>query len=155
MEKAHTATAKGEDFPVSRKVCVEIANFIRGRSLKRVKTDLNGVLSKKVAVPFRRSNKDRGHKTGMSAGRYPHKATQKILELLASAEKNAINQGLNAESLFVSSIMINKGTTQWRHGRQKRIQAKKAHIQVELTENPTPRKEKKQEPKTEKKEDKK
>ena len=147
MEKAHTATARAENLPVSRKTSIEIANFIRGKEVEKVKKLLADVLKKKVAVPFKRATFDRGHKRGIGPGRYPEKATQEILKLLASAESNARNQGLNS-SLVISSLMVNKGTTQWRHGRQSRRQAKKAHIELILTEKQT---EKKEKPKTEKK----
>lgn len=143
MEKAHIATAKGDNLPLSRKVCIEVANFIRGKDVEKAKKLLGEVLEKKTAVPFKRFNKDRGHKPGMAAGRYPEKATGYVLDLIKSAEANAQNKGLNTKSLVLSSIVVNKGTTQWRGGRQRRRQMKRAHIELTLTEKQTKKEEKK------------
>ena len=148
MEKAHIATARAENLPVSRKFSIEIANFIRGKDVEKAKKLLTGVLRKEVAVPFKRATFDRGHKRGIGPGRYPEKATEEILKLINSAEANAQNQGLNTGSLLIASILVNKGTTQWRYGRQKKRQAKRTHIELTLAEKETAKKEK---PKTEKK----
>lgn len=148
MEKAHIATAKGYNLPLSRKVCIELANFIRGKDIEKVKKLLDGVLKKTTAVPFKRFNKDRGHKKGIGPGRYPEKATNYVLKLIKSAEANAQNKGLNTSNLVLSSIVVNKGSTQWRYGRQRRRQMKRAHVEVTLTEKEIKKEEK---PKAEKK----
>lgn len=134
MENAHIATAKGTNLPLSRKHSIEIANFIRGKDVSKVKKMLDKVLKKESAVPFKRFNRDKGHKRGMAAGRFPEKATKAILSLIESAEANAQNKGLNTEALSLSSIVVNQGTTQWRHGRQRRRQMKRCHIEVTLAE---------------------
>ncbi len=134
MEKAHIATAKGMNLPLSRKHSVEVASFIRGKEVSKVKKMLDKVLKKESAVPFKRFNRDKGHKRGMAAGRFPENSTKAILSLIESAEANAQNKGLNTQSLVLSSIIVNQGTTQWRHGRQRRRQAKRCHIEVALTE---------------------
>lgn len=155
MEKAHIATAKGMNLPLSRKHSVEIANFIRGKDVTKVKKMLDKVLKKESAVPFKRFNRDKGHKRNMAAGRFPENATKAILSLIDSAEANAQNKGLNTESLTLSAIVVNQGSTQWRHGRQRRRQAKRCHIEVTLTEKEEKKKpakdEKAKTPKEEKK----
>lgn len=156
MKNAHTATARGTNLEASRKHSIEIANAIRGKDVVKVKKFLGEVLKKKTAVPFKRFNRDLGHKRGrIAAGRYPEKATKEILGLIASAEANAENKGLNTESLRLSEIVINKGTTQWRYGRQKRRQAKRTHIEVTLVEKEETKKDKKQVKETPKVEEKK
>ncbi|MFH0752168.1 MAG: 50S ribosomal protein L22 [archaeon] len=149
MKNAHIATAKGTNIPISRKNSIEIASFIRGKDVSKIKKTLENVLKEKTAVPFKRFNKDRGHKKGpIAAGRFPKKATKEILKLIESAEANAQNKGLNSESLTLSTIVVNKGTTQWRHGRQRRRQRKMCHIEVTVEEKEEKKKAtKKEEPK--------
>ncbi len=144
MEKAHTATASAKNLGISRKAAVEVASFIRGKDLKRAKKLLEGVLKKKVAVPYKRSLLDRGHQRGIGPGRFPEYVSIEILKLLKSAESNAQNKGLNTESLIISSILVNKGSTQWRYGRQKRRQAKRAHVELTLLEKEPAKKTKKE-----------
>jgi len=134
MDKEHTATACGKDMPISTKHVIEIGSFISGKTLVRAKTLLKGVIAKTVAVPMKKFNMDTGHKTGMSSGSYPQKAAKQVLMLLESAEKNAQNKGLNTEALYIQIYKANKGTTQWRSGRQRRRQAKRSHVEVILAE---------------------
>lgn len=49
----------------------------------------NEVINQKKAVPYKRFNKDVGHKKGIGPGRYPIKASGVILSLVKLAESNA------------------------------------------------------------------
>jgi len=129
------AIARANDLPVSWKNVVVVGDFIRGRNLGKAKSLLEDVIKKKVAVPFPCFNKDRGHKKGkMAAGKYPVKTAREVLNLLKSAESNAINMGMNASNLVVTKFIGNKGTTSWRFGRKRRREAKRAHIELFLAE---------------------
>src|SRR3989338_2722574 len=50
----------------------------RGKTIEQGKNILANVIEKKAAIPFKRYNRDMGHKTGMAAGRYPKKASSHI-----------------------------------------------------------------------------
>lgn len=129
------AMARGNDLPVSWKSVVMVGNFIRGKTVAKSKTLLEQVIKMKVAVPFTKFNKDRGHKKGeIAAGRYPVKTAQEVLNLLNSAESNAINLGMDAGNLVVSRFIGNQGPTSWRFGRKRRRQAKRSHIQLFVAE---------------------
>ncbi|MEA3378578.1 MAG: 50S ribosomal protein L22 [Nanoarchaeota archaeon] len=135
MDKEHTAKALGKDITISTKFSIEIANLIRGKPVSLVKRLLEGIIAKKIAVPMKRFNRDRGHKKGrIAAGRYPNKASVEILKLLKSAEMNAINKGLNEEELYIKLLVINKGSSQWRSGRQRRRRMKRTNIEIVLEE---------------------
>ncbi|RME55516.1 50S ribosomal protein L22 [Candidatus Woesearchaeota archaeon] len=135
MANEHTARVTGRDLPISRKHCVEIGNLIRKKPLSKAKNLLEGVMSKTVAVPMKKFNFDTGHKRGsVGPGRYPYKASMFILKLLGSIEKNAEHKGLNTESLVIKTFMANKGTSQWRYGRQRRRRAKRTNIIIEVEE---------------------
>ena len=129
------AKASGNDLPLSWKGVVMIGNFIRGKTVEKSKRLLREVMEEKTAVPFTRFNKDRGHKKGeIAAGRYPVRAAGEILNLLESAESNAVNMGMNANNLVISRFIGNKGSTSWRSGRKRRRQAKRAHVEIYLSE---------------------
>ncbi len=129
------AKASGRNIGISRKDSIEIANFVRGKMVSKAKDLLEGVIEKKVVVPYRRFNRDRGHKRGpVAAGRFPVKASTHILKLIESAEANAINKGMNADELFISKIIANKGNGQMHHGRMRGREMKRTHLEIEVQE---------------------
>lgn len=135
MMEQKEAMARGDNLPLSWKNVVMVGNFIRGKSVEKAKSLLERVANKKMAVPFTKFNKDRGHKKGdIAAGRYPVNTAKNVLMLLESAESNAVNMGMNAANLVVSRFIGNKGSTSWRFGRKRRRQAKRAHVQIFVAE---------------------
>ncbi|MFH1972889.1 MAG: 50S ribosomal protein L22 [archaeon] len=135
VKKEHTAKAFGSNLDVSRKHSIVIGDFVRGKDIEKAKTLMEGVIKKKIAVPFRRFNMDMGHKKGnIAAGRYPVKAATRILGLIKSAESNAEDKGLDIEALYISEFIVNKGTGTMKHGRHRGREAKRTHISIELEE---------------------
>ena len=133
--KEHIATAKGENLGISRKFAIEVATFIRGKSLTLAKKNMRDVMALKVAVPFRTYHMDLGHKKGhLGPGRFPTKVAKEILRLLNSAEMNALDKGLDMESLYVARVVANKGNTQMKPGRHRGRRAKRTHIEITLAE---------------------
>ncbi|HZD43817.1 MAG TPA: 50S ribosomal protein L22 [Methanomicrobiales archaeon] len=106
------ARAKANELPISPKHSIEIARFIRFMNTGDAITYLNDVVAKKRAIPFKRFNRNVGHKkglTGWDAGRYPEKAAREFIRLLESAGKNAEYIGLDAEKLKIVHITANRG----------------------------------------------
>lgn len=135
-----TAKISGRNLPISTKQSVEICNFIRYKSTEKSKKLLENVIQMKSAVPFRRYNKDIGHRKGkMASGRFPIKASEFILNLVKGVEANAKNKGLNGE-LIIESIIANKGERNWRYGRLRRRKNKRTHIDIVVTEKKTEKK---------------
>jgi large subunit ribosomal protein L22 len=129
------AKASGRNIGISRKDSVEVANFIRGKMVSKAKILLEGVIAKDVVVPYRRYNRDRGHKRGkVAAGRYPVKTSTEVLKLIESAEANAVNKGMNADELFISEIIANKGNGQMHHGRKRGREMKRTHLEIKVQE---------------------
>ncbi len=125
------AKVHGKDLPISKKHAVEICDFIRGKGVQRSKELLQQVLDMRLALPFRRFNKDVGHRKGkIAAGRYPRKASEMVIGLLESLEANAQNKGMDAKSLYVKTIIANKAHTPWHFGRLRRRKMKRAHIEI-------------------------
>ena len=107
---AHFASVNAYALPISTKQSVEIASFLRNRKVSQAKTLLSEVIAMKMAVPFKRYNRDVGHKPGIAAGRYPIKASKEFLNLLNTLEANAEFKGLDSKNLIISTIKANKGT---------------------------------------------
>ncbi|MEM4244807.1 MAG: 50S ribosomal protein L22 [Candidatus Nanoarchaeia archaeon] len=157
MTSEHEAKVVGRNLQVSTKQVIEIANQIRGKNLIKTKQMLERVVKKQLAIPYRRFNMDTGHRKGkMGPGRYPVKASKEILMLLESLEANAQNKGLDVDTLYIRTIIPNKGNTVWHYGRHRRRQAKTTHIEIIAEEKEEEKKitkkiEKKEEKKTEEK----
>ena len=125
-DKEKMAVASGKSLPVSTKHSVEIASFIRGKKLSVAIKQLEEVMDMKRAIPFKRFNKNVGHRKGrMASGRFPQKACEQILSVLKSAEANAQFKGLSTNNLVICHVCANRASTPWRFGRQKRRKSKK------------------------------
>jgi large subunit ribosomal protein L22 len=108
-----TAKASGRELRVSPKAAREVCTAVKGMKLDQAKELLELVRQKKKAVPFRRFNKKMPHRKGLqkvAAGRYPVGAAEKILEILETAESNAIYKGLDTELLRVAHASAYPGT---------------------------------------------
>ena len=143
------AKAYGSALPISTKVSIEICNFIRGKNLNKAIAILKRVLEMKEAIPYKRFDNDIGHKPGISAGRYPQKASTHILNLLESVKSNAQAKNLDTDNLKITLLVANKGSRPWRYGRQRRRKAKRTHIIINVEEFVEERKGKKVELKKE------
>lgn len=124
--------AYGRSLPLSTKVSVEIANFLRGRTVSDAKLRLNRVINHDEAVPFKRFNNGVGHRkgNGMAAGRFPQKASKAFLELIRQLEANAQNSGLD-ENLKLQHIAVHKAPGQQKSGRR---MSKRSHIELVAVE---------------------
>ena len=124
----------GRSLPVSTKFSVEICNFIRKKKVEDAKQILSKVADGKMAIPFKRFNRDLSHKKGMGPGRFPKKAVEEILQLLESVEANAQFKGINTADLYISHICAHLASRPWRYGRQRRRKAKRTHIEIVVQE---------------------
>ncbi len=99
-----TVKASAREARVSPKHATEVCKTIKGMKLQQAKTYLQQVIAKEQPVPICRHKKKIPHRKGMQkayAGRYPVKATQKILQVLENAEANAEYKGLDTERLKI------------------------------------------------------
>ena len=104
LDPDRTAKASGRGLRISPKHAREVCKTLNGMHLDHAKDYLQQVILKKKPVPFRRHKKKVGHRHGIEktyAGRYPVKASQKILRVLESAEVNAEYKGLDVERLRI------------------------------------------------------
>jgi len=133
--KENMARAMMKDLDISTKVAIEVANFIRGRSVENAKMVLNRVLEYKQAVPYKRFPNGVGHRSGkgMAAGRYPQKASQYFIDLIEQAEANAQTKGLSSD-LKIVHLAAQGAAKQWHYGRQRRREMKRTHIEIVVEE---------------------
>ncbi len=112
FDPAITSKAMAYELNVSPKHCYEILREIRGKKLAAAKTYLEDVIAKKRSVPFKRFNRNVGHKrhqSGWDAGRYPVKACGEILTVIKNAEANAEYKGLDTDNMRIVHAASKKG----------------------------------------------
>ena len=131
----HIASSKFLDSPISTKVSREIAAFIRNRTTTKAKNLLQQVLDKKIAVPYKRFNRDVGHKPGkIAAGRYPQKAIKEFLKIINLVEAHADNKGLDSKNLVIFNIRASQGSQILHYGRQRGIKSKRTNLYIGVKE---------------------
>ena len=98
------AIANGKNLGISTKTSVEVCRFVRGKTTENAKKMLQRVIDKKQAVPYKRYLKEIPHRKGnIATGRYPFKVSKTILELIKTAEANALNKGMS-KNLIITHI---------------------------------------------------
>jgi large subunit ribosomal protein L22 len=113
-EKSRHVRAAIRDKSISHKHSRELAMAVNNKSIEKAREFLEDVLSKKIAVPYRRYHNEVAHRSnirdGFSSGRYPHKATSEFLKLLDNLESNAEYKGMDLDRLKIISVVVHKGT---------------------------------------------
>ena len=133
--KQKHAVVHGLSLPISLKTSIEICNLLRHKETKKAKLILERVIKKQQAVPFNVFRKSSSHRAGkMAEGRYPVKASKEFLQMVKSAEANAMHMGMPS-SLVITEIKANKGPLQFHAGRQRRIRHKRTHVTIKVAEH--------------------
>ncbi len=141
-DKAKSAKAVGNSLQISPKHAVELCRELRGKKLDVAKSYLEDVIKMNQAVPFKRHNKQVGHRKGLNGwptGRYPVKAASYILNVLKNAEANAEYKGLDTENLKIQHISshrgrIRRGFRPRAFGRGSPFNTPTTHVQIVLGE---------------------
>lgn len=114
FDKARHVRASVREKSISHKHSREIALAIKGMSIEKAREFLENVVSKKIAVPYRRYHNEVAHRSnirdGFSAGRYPQKAAKEFLRLIDNLESNAEYKGMDLDRLRIISAVTHKGT---------------------------------------------
>ena len=141
-DKAKSAKAVGNSLQISPKHAVELCRELRGKKLDVAKSYLENVINMDQPVPFKRHNKQVGHRKGLKGwptGRYPVKAATQILKVLENAEANAEYKGLDTENLKIQHISshrgrIRRGFRPRAFGRASPFNTPTTHVQIVLGE---------------------
>jgi len=77
------AKAYGKELNISPKHAVELCRFLRGKKVPVAEDLLNKIITKDVAVPFKRFQHSVSHRRGkVGPGKYPMKAAKLMLKLI-------------------------------------------------------------------------
>lgn len=121
---------------ISKKSAVEVSRKIKKMKLNNAKKFLEAIIEMKASIN----------------GKFYSSTTEKILELLKSAENNAITKGFEPENLWIKSISASKGATRSRRRRSRNfgIGMKSTNLQIILEHNEKIKKETEKKSKPEK-----
>lgn len=107
-----TAKAMCYEADISPRHAIELCRELKTMRISEAKDYLNDVIALKRAVPFKRHNKNVGHRRGLhkwDAGRYPQKAASEILRLLNNVESNAEYKGLEPDHMHILYMSAKRG----------------------------------------------
>ena len=90
--KKSFAEANAYNLPISTKTAMYISKFIKGKTISSAIMDLEDVIRKKKAVPYKGEIPHRKGK--IMSGRYPKKASLEFIRLLKSLSSNATYVGI-------------------------------------------------------------
>lgn len=130
----HMARAVGMALPISFKQSVEICRFIENKNVVDAKKMLQNVAAKKLAIPFKRYNRDLGHKKKIGPARYPEKASIEFTKLIENVEANAQFKGLNTSNLVIAHVSAHKAGKVWHFGRKSRRKMKRTNVEIIVEE---------------------
>ncbi|HID28137.1 MAG TPA: 50S ribosomal protein L22 [Methanosarcinales archaeon] len=111
-DKDTSSRSMGYELHISPKHAREISNAIKGMGTSEARKYLEEVIALKRAIPFKRYNRNVGHRRGLKkwdAGRYPQKAASFFLKILTNAESNAEYKGLDPENMRITHVATKKG----------------------------------------------
>src|SRR5215831_21153503 len=114
FDKSKHVRAALREKSISHKHSRELAVAIKGMSIDKAREFLESVVSKKIALPYRRYNNEVAHRSnirdGFSAGRFPQKTAKEYLKLLDNLESNAEYKGMDLDRLKIVSAVVHRGT---------------------------------------------
>ncbi|OGJ21384.1 50S ribosomal protein L22 [Candidatus Pacearchaeota archaeon RBG_13_36_9] len=93
--EAREAVVNGRDLPLSKKHCMSICNFIRGKKIEEALPLMEKVVAMKIAVPMKGEIPHR--KGRMMSGRYPVKAAGHFIKMLKQLSANAENKEMDID----------------------------------------------------------
>lgn len=130
--KKEEAIALGTNLHASKKHCMYICNFIKGKPIDQAIAELGEVLKFKRVIPMKGEIPHRSA-PGIMSGRYPIKTSQQFIPLLKALKGNAIVNGLELDK-----TRITYGSSTWASRPQKRggMRFKRAYVVLKAREVP-------------------
>jgi large subunit ribosomal protein L22 len=127
--------AMGRDMNVSFKDMIMVAEALRGKTLPKAISMLEGAVALKQAIPFPRFNKGIGHRKGatVKCAKYPKKAAQYALGIVKNLQANAEFKGWDAEKVKIIHSQAQLGVCRPRRkprGRWTMWETEYCHLQV-------------------------
>lgn len=104
-----SARARIVESNISLKDSINIAHFLRGKTLDGAKRIIDDGIAKKAPIKYFRYLDSVSHRRATGPGRYPVRALKAFQKLVEGAEANAEFKNLNTEKLVISHIAASKG----------------------------------------------
>jgi len=123
--KKTEAITNGVSVRASKRHCMYIGSFIKGKTIDAAISDLNEVIAIRKIVPFKGEIPHRKGK-GMMSGRYPVNASIIFIAMLKSLRGNAIVNGMDLDKTRIFSVVSNWASRQ----RRKNGKAKRANVEI-------------------------
>jgi ribosomal protein L22 len=130
--KKDEAVAKGKNLHASKKHCMYLCNFIKGKPIDQAITELQEVLKFKRVIPMKGEIPHRSA-PGIMSGRYPIKTTQQFIPLLKALKGNVVVNGMELDK-----TRITYGSATWASRPQKRggMRFKRSFVVLKAREVP-------------------
>lgn len=129
IAKKEEAIAKGIGLPISKKHCMYICNFIKGKNVDTAIKQLEEVLKFKRAIPY---TGEIPHRHGdMMSGRYPINASKVMITVLKGLRGNIISNGLDVEK---AKIYFASATWGSRPAKKGGMRFKRVHLILKARE---------------------
>tara|TARA_Y100000034_G_C6890919_1_gene409809 strand:+ start:1559 stop:2152 length:594 start_codon:yes stop_codon:yes gene_type:complete len=130
IPKKDEAVAHGEGLAASKKHCMYICSFIKGKTVDQALLELDQVIKMKRAIPFKGEIPHR--KGNMMSGRYPVKASKIFVALLKGLKGNIIVNGLDPDKAQISIASASWASRPMRSGGR---QAKRTNVILRARES--------------------
>lgn len=135
-----TSKAAGREIPVKPKFGINVARFVKGKSVKEAKAYLEDVIALKRSIPFKTHKRHVKHRRDISGpGQYPVSVCKAFLRVISDAESNAEYKGLDPDNMYVWHAVCHKGEGQpgfmpRAQGRATAWEKSTSHIEIVLKE---------------------
>lgn len=112
--KKELAIANGLDLHASKKHCMYISTFVKGKKIDDAIKQLEEVIKLKRAIPFKGEIPHR--KGDMMSGRYPVNASKLYINILKGLKGNVLANGMDLDKTVITSSISNWSTRPQRRG---------------------------------------
>jgi ribosomal protein L22 len=131
--KKEEAVARGDSIRASKRHCMYICNFIKGKTVDQSIMELEQVVKMKRAIPYKGEVPHR--KGAMMSGRYPVNASKIFITMLKGLKGNILVNGMDLEKTRIVS-----GVSNWASRPAKRSggKSKRTHVTLIAKEVATP-----------------
>jgi len=129
--KKEEAIAKGMNLHASKKHCMYICDFIKGKSIDTAIKELEGVIKLKQVIPYKGEIPHRKRSQCMMSGRYPVNASIILINILKALKGNCLVNGLDLEK---ARICYGSSTWAARPARAGGVRAKRTHVILKAKE---------------------
>lgn len=136
--KKQEAVVNARNLPLSKKHCMAICDFIRGKKIEKALELMQKANKMQIPIPMKGEIPHRKGK--IMSGRYPINATEQFIKILKQLSANAINNDVDIDKARIECKADQASRPYRRFGSMK---FKRTHITIKLTNKKKTKKTKK------------